>query len=60
MGDKMMKPIAIDDFCQLKNISGVEFSPDGESACFVVTQAQKKKLNTLPAFMCAEMEKSAS
>ena len=38
-----MKPIAIDDFCNLSFISGVEFSPSGSNACFAVTTADKKE-----------------
>ncbi len=38
-----MKPIAIDDFCRFKFLSHVNFSPEGKSACFVVTTADQKK-----------------
>ena len=38
-----MKPIALDDFCRLKFLSGVTFSPAGKSACFVVSAADKEK-----------------
>ncbi|MBE5995967.1 MAG: S9 family peptidase, partial [Lachnospiraceae bacterium] len=38
-----MKPIAIDDFCRFKFLSNVTFSPEGKSACFVVTTADQKK-----------------
>ena len=38
-----MKPIAVNDFCQLKYLSGVSFSPNGKKAAFVVTEADEKK-----------------
>ncbi len=40
-----MRPIAVDDFCKLKFLSNVTFSPEGKSACFVVTEADRKKNN---------------
>ena len=36
------KPIGIDEFCRLKFLSHPEFSPAGESACLVVSEADKK------------------
>ena len=39
-----MKPIAIDDFCAVRSLANVTFSPEGTSACFTVSQAKKKKL----------------
>ena len=38
-----MKPIAIDDFCAVRSLANVTFSPDGTSACFTVSQAKKEK-----------------
>ncbi len=38
-----MRSVAIDDFCSFKFLSGLAFSPEGQSACFVVSQADKKK-----------------
>ena len=38
-----MKPIAIDEFCKLKFLSRVTFSPKGTSACLVVTEIDRKK-----------------
>ncbi|MBQ2062739.1 MAG: S9 family peptidase [Oscillospiraceae bacterium] len=38
-----MRPIAVDEFCKLKFLSDVTFSPEGKSACFVVTEADRKK-----------------
>ena len=29
-----MKPIAIDDFCAVRSLANVTFSPEGSSACF--------------------------
>ena len=37
------KPIAVDEFCRLKFLSKVTFSPEGKSACFVVSEIDKKK-----------------
>ena len=39
----MMKPIAIDDFCAVRSLANVTFSPEGSSACFTVSQAKKGK-----------------
>ena len=36
-----MKPIAIDDFCAVRSLANVTFSPEGTSACFTVSQAKK-------------------
>lgn len=45
-----MKPIAIDDFCAVRSLANVTFSPEGTSACFTVSQAKKrKKIATNPA-----------
>lgn len=38
-----MKPIAIDDFCAVRSLANVTFSPEGTSACFTVSQAKKGK-----------------
>ena len=38
-----MKPIAIDDFCAVRSLANVTFSPKGTSACFTVSQAKKEK-----------------
>ncbi|MBR1759280.1 MAG: S9 family peptidase [Lachnospiraceae bacterium] len=38
-----MRSIEIDDFCKMKFLSNVTFSPEGGSACYVVTQIDKKK-----------------
>ncbi|MCR5663596.1 MAG: hypothetical protein K6G17_01810, partial [Oscillospiraceae bacterium] len=38
-----MKPIAIDEFCRLKFLSRVTFSPEGTSACLVVTEIDRTK-----------------
>lgn len=38
-----MKPIAIDDFCAVRSLANVTFSPEGTSACFTVSQAKKEK-----------------
>lgn len=37
-----MKKIALDEFCNLKYLSNLEFSPDGRHLCFVVTEADKE------------------
>lgn len=42
-----MKPIAIDDFCAVRSLANVTFSPEGTSACFTVSQV--KKIATNPA-----------
>ena len=39
----MMKAIAVDEFCHLKFLSRVRFSPEGKSACLVVTEIDRKK-----------------
>ena len=36
-----MKKMPIDQFCQLKYISNVTFSPRGKHLCFTVTEADK-------------------
>lgn len=36
-----MKAISIDAFCQLKFLSQISFSPEGRSACLVVTEIDK-------------------
>ncbi len=38
-----MKPIALDDVLRVKFLSQITFSPEGGSACFVVTEADRKK-----------------
>ena len=38
-----MKPIVMDEFCKLKFLSRVSFSPAGTSACLVVTEIDREK-----------------
>ena len=38
-----MKPIAIDEFMNLKFLSNLTFSPEGRSACLCVTEIDRKK-----------------
>lgn len=38
-----LKPIAVDDFCAVRSLSNVTFSPAGTSACFTVSRAEKEK-----------------
>lgn len=38
-----LKPIAVDDFCAVRSLANVTFSPAGTSACFTVSRAEKKK-----------------
>ena len=38
-----MKPIAIDEFCRLTFLSSPAFSPDGKTACFAASTANKEK-----------------
>ena len=38
-----MRPIAIDDFCAVRSLANVTFSPEGTTACFTVSQAKKEK-----------------
>ena len=38
-----MRPIAIDEFCRLKFLSNVTFSPEGTTACLTVTEIDRKK-----------------
>ena len=38
-----MKPIVMDEFCKLKFLSRVSFSPKGTSACLVVTEIDRQK-----------------
>ena len=38
-----MKAIAIDEFTRFKFLSSPRFSPEGGSACFVVTEIDRKK-----------------
>ena len=38
-----MKPIALDEFYRLKFLSRITFSPAGKSACFCVTEIDRKK-----------------
>jgi dipeptidyl aminopeptidase/acylaminoacyl peptidase len=37
------KPVAVDDFCRLKFLSQVRFSPKGSSACFVASEIDRRK-----------------
>ena len=37
-----MKPIAIDDFCNLRFLSNITFSPEGKTACLVVTDIDRR------------------
>lgn len=39
----LMKPISIDEFCSLKFLSDVAYSPSGNALCFAVTSADKAK-----------------
>ena len=38
-----MKPVAVDDVLKFKYLSEISFSPEGGSACFSVTEADRKK-----------------
>lgn len=38
-----MKPIAVDDVLNFKYLSEINFSPEGRTACFVLTEADRKK-----------------
>ena len=38
-----LKPIAVDDFCAVRSLANVTFSPAGTSACLTVSQAKKEK-----------------
>ena len=38
-----LKPIAADDFCAVRSLANVTFSPAGTSACFTVSRAKKEK-----------------
>ena len=38
-----LKPIAVYDFCAVRSLANVTFSPAGTSACFTVSQAKKEK-----------------
>lgn len=38
-----MKPIALDEFCNLTFLSDIAFSPDGSSACYVASRALKEE-----------------
>ena len=38
-----LKPIAVDDFCAVRSLANVTFSPAGTSACFTVSRAEKEK-----------------
>ncbi len=38
-----MKPIAVNDFCRLKFLAGISFSPNGKKAAFTVSEADEKK-----------------
>lgn len=44
-----MRPIAIDDFCAVRSLANVTFSPEGTTACFTVSQAKKEKTAMIPA-----------
>ena len=37
-----MNPILLEDFSNFKYLSNVTFSPEGKSACFVVSEADLK------------------
>ena len=43
-----LKPIAIDDFCAVRSLANVTFSPEGDSACFTVSQANREKTAMIP------------
>ncbi len=38
-----LKPIAVDEFCRLKFLSNITFSPEGKTACLTVTEADREK-----------------
>lgn len=38
-----MRPVNINEFCNLKFLSNVTFSPSGETYCYVVSEADEKK-----------------
>ena len=38
-----LKPIAVHDFCAVRSLANVTFSPAGTSACFTVSRAEKEK-----------------
>ena len=38
-----LKPVAVDDFCAVRSLANVTFSPAGTSACFTVSRAKKEK-----------------
>ena len=38
-----MNPIALDEFCNLKFLSDITYSPDGKKACLVVSDASKEE-----------------
>ena len=37
------KPVSADEFCRLKFLSNIRFSPQGKSACFTVSEIDRKK-----------------
>ena len=41
--EEFMKPISVDDFSKFKYLSNITFSPEGKTACLVVSQADRKK-----------------
>ena len=38
-----MKSVSIDAFARIRSLSGLRFSPEGSTACFVVSQGDMKK-----------------
>ena len=38
-----MNPVLLEDFCNFKYLSNIAFSPEGKSACFVVTESDLEK-----------------
>lgn len=42
-----MKSVKIDEFCDFKFVSGMEYSKNGENLCFVVSQANLKDKGTI-------------
>ena len=38
-----MNPVLLEDFCNFKYLSNIAFSPEGKSACFVITESDLEK-----------------
>ena len=41
--ESSLKPVAIDDFCRLKFLSGITWSPSGKTAALAVSEADRKQ-----------------